>query len=866
MSAGAGFFVTIEVFRAREGRTGARRREPVRLGVPIAAGVCRDSGRVALRDHAGQSCPLQARALEYWPDGSVRWLLLDFQAEHDGLESPAIYTLDLQAASPSSSPRHSVHIADDGDALSIDTGAARFRLRRGGRFPFEEVLTADAPAIDPARTRLDIEDDHGRRRTLTVARIETEDAGPLRVVVRIDAWAGDAEDNPFVQVIARLHFFAESATVRFELTLRNPRPAEHRGGFWELGDKGSVFIRDVSLVIALPPGDGPVGVRCTPDFETPPVEGDESVELFQASSGGANWSSRNHVNRHGVVPLAFSGYRLRADGAERFGRRATPVLTASRGGRHLSIAMPHFWQNFPKAMEASGDELALRLFPHQHGDFHELQGGEQKTHVLFVAFDTDIVSDEPLAWARAPLFARASVEHYGESGAVPYLLPAALDRHQDYVDLVNAALDGADTFERKREIIDEYGWRHFGDLYADHEAAFYSGPAPVISHYNNQYDAIGGCACQFMRSGDPRWWHAMAELASHVRDIDVYHTSGDKSAYNHGLLWHTAHYVDAGRSTHRSYPRAKGVSGGGPSPEHNYSTGLVLHYYLTGEVASRDAAIGLARWVVEMDDGAKTVFRWLARGYTGVASATYSPLYHGPGRGAGNSIAALLDGHRLTGDRGFLDKAEALIRRCIHPDDAIERRELLDSERRWSYTVFLHVLGRYLDGKVLRNELDAGFAYARQALLAYARWMAIHERPYLDRAETLEYPTETWAAQELWKSEVFTFAAKYAADSERPTFLERARFFFHYAMSTLQAFPTRTFTRPLVLLLSRGSMLGYVEQHAEALAAPAGEPHAIEPPTAAFVPQRERAKRRAIVIAAALPALGALIAMWWLMR
>ena len=49
----------------------------------------------------------------------------------------------------------------------------------------------------------------------------------------------------------------------------------------------------------------------------------------------------------------------------------------------------------------------------------------------------------------------------------------------------------------------------------------------------------------------------MHELAVHVRDIDVYHTDEDKSAYNHGLFWHTVHYVDAGTSTHRSYPRRR---------------------------------------------------------------------------------------------------------------------------------------------------------------------------------------------------------------------------------------------------------------------------------------------------------------------
>ena len=56
-------------------------------------------------------------------------------------------------------------------------------------------------------------------------------------------------------------------------------------------------------------------------------------------------------------------------------------------------------------------------------------------------------------------------------------------------------------------------------------------------------------------------------------------------------------------------------------------------------------------------------------------------------------------------------------------------------------------------------------------MLHYARWMAGHERPYLDRPEILEFPTETWDAQDMRKSEVFDLAALHAASA-----FERAQF------------------------------------------------------------------------------------------
>ena len=95
----------------------------------------------------------------------------------------------------------------------------------------------------------------------------------------------------------------------------------------------------------------------------------------------------------------------------------------------------------------------------------------------------------------------------------------------------------------------------------------------------------------------------------------------------------TANYADT--ATHRSYPKAGKVCGGGPSCEHNYTTGLMLHHFLTGDPRARQTVIDLAQWVIDIDDGRATVFRWLAGGATGLASSSGNPLYHSPGQGTG---------------------------------------------------------------------------------------------------------------------------------------------------------------------------------------------------------------------------------------
>jgi hypothetical protein len=834
-------------------------RAPVTCGIPWPRGTLADPSALRLLDEQGRAVPLQARALDRWADGSVRWTLLDWQASG----GQGIYRVgSAEAEAVTAGPR--IALSQAGQSTTVQTGAASFILGPGSAFPFQSALVGEKQAIDLSRTEFVAEDAAGRVYRPRMDTLRVEEAGPLRTLLRLEGVLDSSGVKPLADLLVRMSFYAGLPVVRFDLTLRNPRKAEHPGGLWDLGNGGSIYLRDAALTVALPAGAGPAQVSFSPEAGAPFAAAETPVELYQDSSGGENWRSSNHINRQRVVPNRFQGYRLRAGDAERSGLRATPALALNRGERTLGVAMPWFWQNFPKAAEATDESVTLRLFPRQSADVHELQGGEQKTHTFYLLFAGP--AESALAWCRDPARASASPAWYCSAGAVPYLTPRDEDPNTGYLALVDAALEGPDTFEHKREVIDEFGWRHFGEVYGDHEAVFHKGPTPLVSHYNNQYDTIAGFAYQFCRGGDWRWFQLMDQLAWHVQDIDIYHTDRDKAAYNHGLFWHTFHYVDVDTGTHRSYPRAAGVCGGGPGNEQNYTTGLMLHYFLTGSPSSREAALGLARWVIDMDDGHKTVFGWLAGGATGLASSSRTPSYHGPGRGSANSVAALLDGHRLTGDPAFLTKAEELIRRVIHPADDVPARNLLDAENRWFYTMFLQSLGRYLAGKAERGELDRMYAYARSSLLHYARWMAEHEYPYLDKPEILEYPTETWAAQDMRKSEVFYHAALHAVGAERARFLERAEFFFRSSTQTLGTLPTRTLARPVILLLSNGLMHSWFVRHPDASLPPPAEPGADFGQPEVFIPQKVRALRRAKALAAAALVVGAAAAVGLLLR
>ncbi len=844
-----------------------RRGEPVSCGMPWPEGGLRSADQLRLVGTSGEALPLQARALDRWPDGSVRWCLLDWLADSD-----SEVRVEVTHGTPSANQAGPLRHREDADGgLIVETGRAIFRLAPGGHFPFASAEVDGATVLDIERSNLTARDDANCPHQARVDSVDIEESGPIRISVRVAGYLVAAGGSRLLELTARLHFYRDSAVVRIDLGLTNRRAAGHPGGIWSLGNDGSVFLRDLSLALALPPGEAESSVVLSIDPDSASRTIDPPLEIYQASSGGDNWRSSAHLDRQGELPLSFKGYRVESPSFQLEGTRATPIVELRRGATRIAASIHEFWQNFPKAIEAGALGLILRLFPRQLGSCHEIQGGERKTHTLLVAFAEDRISDAPLAWTHDPLLPSADPEWYAASGAIPCLTPSADDPNSGYRDLIALALEGDDTLEHKREAVDEFGWRHFGDVWADHEAARHEGDTPLISHYNNQYDMVGGLGVQFLRSGDGRWHRHMRQLARHVSDIDLYHTDRDKSAYNGGMFWHTVHYVDAGLSSHRSYPEAEGVPGGGPSTGHLYSEGLRLHHLLTGDPDSRTAVVQLGEYVIHADDGKRTIFRFLDRGPTGHVSNSGFDDYHGPGRSGANAIAALIAAHRVTGDKRFLDKAEELLVRCIHPADDLDALDLLDADRKWFYTMFLQSLGGYLDYKIELAQLDGLYAYGRAALLHYATWAAEHEYPYLEKPEILEFPTETWAAQDLRKSEMFQIAARHAAPELRDRFLERARFFFDASVGRLGREETRSYARPIALLLSNGWRQAWFDRHeADPAPAPAvSAPDFGEPEV--FVSQKRRALSRAkrLIVGAwglAVLGLGVTALVLWLAR
>ncbi len=273
-----------------------------------------------------------------------------------------------------------------------------------------------------------------------------------------------------------------------------------------------------------------------------------------------------------------------------------------------------------------------------------------------------------------------------------------------------------------------------------------------------------------------------------------------------------------------------------------FSSGLLLYYYLTGDRRARDTVQRLGDWIIALDDGARHPFGLACDQPTGHASSTATPSYHGPGRGAGNAIGVLLDAWQLGGEERYLDFAHALIRRTIHPTDDIAARDLNNFELRWSYSVYLWQLARYLritEGNANATELRE---YVRTSLLRYAEWVADRGLFSLDFPDQLEFPTETWAAQELRKGNVLLAAGEYCDGALQRKLRARGKDILDQAWDSLLSFETHSYARPLAIALQQGYVESYLQSSSASAQSSAEKPATAWPAPVPFVPQSQHVR------------------------
>ncbi len=286
---------------------------PVTFGIPIPRGLdlpC--DGHVQFND---RSTPCQVTPLAHWSDSSPKWLLILFVVQPDAPEHAELVFSDHPPNWNGQPQKLSAWL----DAsITIQLWNRRTLIPEG----FYREVSQYGPICCQVRERC-----------------QFDKRLPLRL------WR-------------EWSYYPTLELACLRITIRNGRRARHRNGLWDLGDPGSVWIRNLRVTFPFEVRESELHVedQCY-TFETP------GWRLVQASSGGQFWNSPVHVSADGHVHLPYAGYRVYVENqsAKKLitsGARAQPsVVVFDQDGQPWTVATDAFWQQFPQSITWQGQRV-----------------------------------------------------------------------------------------------------------------------------------------------------------------------------------------------------------------------------------------------------------------------------------------------------------------------------------------------------------------------------------------------------------------------------------------------------------------------------------------------------------------------------
>ena len=573
-----------------------RRAFPASASIPFAAGRLLRPDALWLAAPDGRAAGLQTRALERWPDGSIRWLLVDFQVDVAS-RGRATYTL-RDGKPPAEAARAArVRMETRDGARVLDSGALRVRVASDGDAPLAE-LTVGSTSVRLGLPTLVVDGAKAGAPGSRKVAVETE--GPLRTELLVTGRYPQGIDYE-----TRIAVFAGQPFVRVQETIINR------------ADPHYAPLRSLALPVSGRFTRGSVGV----DGETRPFEGLKPPhELTHADA----------------VPAMLDGARA--------GRHADGWARVQGNDVTVTVAAPTFWQEYPKAFRLAPERLELDLFAGTDAPV-EFGSGAAKTHEVWVAVEPGAGgrADDFAAAVGAPLVALPAADWIVASHALPQALAGKAPTAREFLARLATAYAGyrehvrterwddgppipcgARTSEHPR--VGLYGVLNWGDWqfpgYRDHVRG-------CDAWGNLEYDLPQVLGLAWAATGARVFFDGLVASARHYRDVDIIHYLPDRPGW---VGFNHPH-----KMLHFAWEANEGVDLG-----HTWVEGLITHYRLTGEVRSIEAARGIADVLLDKAGRARNPrqFGWPMLALAAVYDATNDRRY----RDAGLEYA--LDGMR----------------------------------------------------------------------------------------------------------------------------------------------------------------------------------------------------------------------------
>jgi hypothetical protein len=545
---------------------------PVTSGVPFPKGALASDRQLRLLDPTGREAPLQSGTLARWPDGTVKWVLLDFQA------NPAQaggYSLEYGSGVTRMNFPPRLRVSQTPDGVTISTGPLRFTAGKQ-RGAIESLSLDNIPIITPRHpAALELTSADGKPYTSLAPPdvVAVEEDGPMRATVRITGHFRDGNGRRLLAYTLRLSAYAGQRFIRIQHTWENDAR----------GDSEFTSIRSLRLRIPLAARNPASGHGTL---------GGEEDQTGQFSTG--TWRLRQHQDdRYDIVSDNGSVKASR--------KRATGWAEWHDGSRQVTLAVRDFWETYPKDIAVGNDGLDLDICPPLSAEEYAQANGTVDEHRLYYYLQEGLyrfrqgmsqtqdiwleaAPDNPAYKAaartqREPLLALAPPQWYADTKAFGELAgPSAAGLLADYD---RAFANCFEEYWKDRERDREYGMLNFGDWWGERG----------VDWGNSEYDTQHAFLMQFLRTGNLRYYHAGEQMEWHNRDIDTIHDHRDVSRIGgvyHHAIGHTGNYSVKGLKP------GQGITVGILTVDHVFVRGHLDYYFLTGDRRSFETARSIA--------------------------------------------------------------------------------------------------------------------------------------------------------------------------------------------------------------------------------------------------------------------------------
>jgi hypothetical protein len=588
---------------------------PITTGVPFPQAALADEKHVRLLGPAGE-VPAQISLSGRWIDGSVKWLLVSFQADSPA-KGEVRYRLEFgRGVKPMAAPAGLV-VEQTAAGVRIGTGTLRLVIDRQGNIG--NVDTPQGPGLHPGTACQTVAAlvASGELRPGKLATVTVEEAGPLRAVIKTVSTLADAKGVDRLRIEKRIEAYRGQAFVRIHHTLVVVGPDK----FLELKN----LAYRVPLVVAS-------------DCWRAGLATGEPIDL-----GTRVWQR-------------FDNEWIAADGDKPHKGRLVGTLWSEGSG--AAVGIREAWQNYPVGFARTAQGLDLELcpafdagaydrFPFEKegnqlyyyllGGRYRLKPGVSKTHELLLCFGARKQGPQTSQLFQQPPLATAPPEWYCHSKAFYDVAPRNPERFKLYEEAIDKNLQGYVT---ARERAHDFGMLNYGDWFGERGANW----------GNEEYDTQHAFFLEYIRSGNPEAWFLGHATELHNRDIDTVQwaaTPGAVGAVYVHQMSHVGGYWDKGVDGTKAFPS------GGFSVTHAWAEGHFDHYFLTGDRRSYETACAVADYFVDKE---------LGRPYDFLSCR--EPGWH---------LIMLAAAYAATNDPYYLNASRVVVERVLETQDRVPR-------------------------------------------------------------------------------------------------------------------------------------------------------------------------------------------------